>query len=208
MQRAFLSVFVLASFLAAVETRASDTVINFDDITTLENDPGQIFGGSYGGLVWETGWRVTGDERYTGTYANSYDSPSGRYAADNYGREAISVWSLSRFNFRGAYFAAWGFVDNPLEKGQSPTSLTVDGYRDASLVSSITFSLSTDRYDWVNTDLTNIDKLVFTPVGIPNPGYELYWLMDDFTYQVVPEPASAAIFTIGTFFIALKRKQR
>ena len=167
-------------------------VVNFDDIFDFFStdctavdipDP-------YEGFFWDGDWvEVTTDLTYTACdNNNSYGSPSGENAVHNgWGKETITITPDGfNFNFKGAYFASWGCNDEtcnfPFPNDDTSAEwIILVGYLDGQEVGYKKKKLKTNRYKWVNVNFKNIDELV-----IQSSGDKHFWLMDNFTYTIVP----------------------
>lgn len=196
----------LTCLMIAGNARASDIVLNFDDIS---NTPDAVFfGGNYGGLNWGAGneWSVVNENFYMSGYGNTYGSPSGLYSAFNAnGVLSVSTTSGSLINFIGAQFSAWALFDSTWIFGSE--TITVEGYNNNVLVGSASMNLSTTSYTLLNANLMGVDRLDFI-----SDGDSRWWLMDNFTYQVaVPVPAGYISAGVGGFLLmafGMYRKRR
>jgi hypothetical protein len=162
---------------------------------------------NYAGFTWNLNFGLVHDSYYLNTEGNTYDSPSGDYAVFNWnGLPGLNITRTSLFDFTGANFSAWAKNDAPFVSGHlsSATSITVYGYNGADLVDSVSMTLSTDQYNWLQADISDINRLVFQTQGATANSV---WLMDDFTYgtMVIPEQVSSTLFIIGGATLGFRR---
>jgi hypothetical protein len=175
---------------------AAADVLTFDDFT---GDFAPV-PSDYAGFNWVGDFYVFSDSYMTSMHYNPLDSPSGEYAASTDRGTYIVSLNDSDFQFEGASFAGWGKYGT----GQSFTSTTVTvwGYNNGALVGSATMDLSPTEYNWLPVNLL-VDE-----VWIQSSGQGQYWLMDDFTYAPVPEPATMLLFGMGLIGIACVGRKR
>lgn len=178
----FLGVF---SFMFGFAGFSTADVVDFDNII----DP---FSGDctaveivnpYDGFYWDGDWvEVTTDTNYMACQNNnSYGSPSGKNAAHNgWGKKKITITPDGfNFNFLGAYFTSWAKNDSYAKF--SAKRIRIIGYLGGKKKYSKRMKLSPDKYDFLDVNFANIDKLVIVTFG-----NDRYWLLDDFTYTIVP----------------------
>lgn len=193
-------------FMVSFSGFANANVIDFDDIA-LSGEWYLQVPANYEGFNWDSDWYVAQEEHYKIAYGNSYDFPSGDYAAMN-NFNALSVeMSGNVFDFTGAYFSSFATAETYGPYGSE--SITVMGYLGATLMYTAQMVLPTDGFEWLQADMSGVDRLVFTASA-----RELYWLMDDFTYTaaaeqidlIVPEPTSLLLLGFGLLGIAVVRR--
>lgn len=205
MKLRYLLGMVLASLLA---NAAQAIVIDFEHATPysinwLPGDYDGVHWGDYNfGVISDAG--VPGSTYgYQTEWHNTYGSPSGIYAAYNAGGVTRSITFDAPIDFIGAYFTSWAAYDDFKEDGSK--FIWIGGYKNNTYVTGVGAYLSANRYDWVQADFKNIDRIdIFT---MWNPQW---WLMDDFTYQKasVPAPNGMPLLLLGMALIALTRKIR
>lgn len=185
---------------------ANAAVLDFEDVTTgnssylPENFAGFNWGYQQYGVIVDN----DPDYSYQTTFGNSYGSPSGEYALYNGDGENKDVFFSESIDFHGAYFTTWAKND-AFGEGSS-TSITIHGFNSGTLVHTISMDLSSTSYEWLQADFVGVDQLQFQ-----TSGFEEWWLMDDFTYDInssaVPIPAAAWLFGSALIGLAgIKRK--
>jgi len=84
------------------------------------------------------------------------------------------------------------------------------------LVNSVLFDPLETGFQDNFVGLYGVDTLVFTAtqgtydyssLGLTNQGTGSYWMMDDFEYSKVPEPASMLLLGCGLLWLAVLRKR-
>ena len=180
--------------LLCLNYAASASVLDFEGLTTASSDKMPV---NYGGFTWHTMYLLS-DTFYTGApWNNTYGSPSGVYATYNQGKDSEIISNIE-FDFTGAYFTGWAKNDE-LDVSTAP-SLIIYGYNGSTLMNTLNFDLSTDKYDWIQADFLGVTKLTFSAPGYPN-----YWLMDNFTYnESNPVPVPATIYLLGAGLFCLQ----
>jgi len=203
-------------------------VIDFDNLGgLLGNNPTNT-----SGLYWNddpVGFQTDGfqfdmaliNQDYFSTYSNTSDLPSGSIAAysnndsnNPFSEVTVSTLDGSLFNFIGAQFG--GFTYNNTVPWYAATSLTIEGYAAGNLVNSVLFDPLETGFQDNFVGLYGVDTLVFTAtqgtydyssLGLTNQGTGSYWMMDDFEYSKVPEPASMLLLGCGLLGLAVLRKR-
>jgi len=183
--------------IALAAAPAGAAVVGFDDLPSLSFVPS-----SYAGLTWGPDWGVADDTEYAG-YGNSYGAPSPLTAAFNSsGFLSVSLTSGADFDFIGAYFTGWASDDDYAPF--TSTAITVEGYNGGSFVGGVSMPLSADRYDWLAANLRGVDELRFRNDGVD----ARWWLVDDLTYEPVPEPGTLALLGGGLAGLVLRRRRQ
>lgn len=201
-------------------------VIDFDDLGGL------LSGGYYYDESSPTGFQTDGfqfdmalmsQSAYQNDYSNSASFPSPSIAvyandassANNpFDQVTISMIDGSLFNFIGAEFG--GFTYQNSIAWYAATQLTIEGYADGNLVNTVSFSPLNVGFQEQYVGLFGVDTLVFTATqgsydyaaqGLTNSGEGSYWMMDDFEFTTVPEPASMLLLGCGLLGLAVLRKR-
>lgn len=178
------------------------SVVNFDDLITLNPQGWSPLGPQYGGFTW-SGWEWITQDAYQSAYANSYGSPSAPNMAYNSGgSSSITVSSELPFQFLGASFSTFAYRDLP--QTWSAVGIRVTGYRGQEAVGSVERTLY-PGFKSLTADFENVDRLVFESINGLG-GANTYWLMDGFTF--VPEPPACAWLSgLGLAGFALIRRR-
>jgi len=206
----------------------AQTTLDFEGLTTSSGTTFERLHNTspyYGGFRWNDNFYLIDDATYldnpTLSTDNSYASPLGEYAIFNGNgfqnlflrSDALWVSNPFKFNFIGAHFTAWADGDAHWNNGtnwSSALSITIHGYDGINLVKSVSMTLSTDQYDWLQADINGIDRLVFEWQPSSASATSAWYLMDNFTYQVavVPEPVSMILFVVGGATLGFRRFRR
>jgi hypothetical protein len=195
-----LGIVALVLIAACSASATGEITLDFEDVA-----PGEIPDG-YGGLQWSTSFHVydkTGlDPGWTG-YQNGV--VSGNRAAYNwYALDAQASDGL--FTFHGAYLTAAWLEGLEVQVLGYDTSVSTRIPRYEEIV-----SVSQTEATWFDFDFVGIDSLwIRTPEGIqdPPPGTtNLNVIVDDLTIEFIPEPSTSALFALGLFALALRRRR-
>lgn len=205
---------VLLVLIFSVSVNAN--VVNFDDLGSL------LSGGYYYNATQPTGFQADGfqfdmalmsQSAFQNDYSNSSSFPSPSIAVysngayeDNNPFSEITVYRTddAKFDFFGAQIG--GFTYQNTIAWYAATDVLIEGYRDGSFVGSVNADPLVPGFNYVAADLYNVDTLKFYPTqgsydysqyGLTNSGTGSYWMMDDFTYSVVPVPGAVLLGSIG-----------
>jgi hypothetical protein len=169
--------------LLGITGLAAADVLTFDNIGSSYD----LIPSEYGGFNW--GNMYSTDPMADGFSGTGYENGivSGWVVAFNgYGRPAIATSVGSDFDFEGAWFTSAWYDDN---------ILTVEGYDNNSLVSTIQMVLNTTTPQWLNANFKDIDELRFRTS-------DWQFAMDNFTYNQnasssTPEPSTMLLLGSG-----------
>jgi hypothetical protein len=190
----------LGAILLLIVGSANAAVLTFDDISG--SAPGSIADG-YGGLNWTNlrsmfGCWVYPESGYCNGTVSGYNIAYNRYA--NMGVTS----SDSLFNFDGAYLTgAWN----------DGLNIRVQGFNGANLLYDTTVVANYDGPTWFDFSYTGIDRLEFTSFGgvdsePGDAGSGTHFVMDNFTYSVVPIPAAVWLFGSGLGLLGWMRLKK
>lgn len=181
------------------------TVVDFDDLT--ETASGSFITNLYQGLTWtnfkaENAVLLMSNVGTNGYYYGMVSASNNAFNA--LGDPAEIDSSGTNFNFLGAYLTgAW---NNNL-------NIEVQGFRGASLVYSQMVVASATSPTLFTFNYLNVDRLTFSSSGGQSAGFPFgggeQFAMDNFTFQLVPEPSSLLLAALGvlTLWPLLKRRR-
>ena len=189
-------------------------VLTFDDILTDYSTSNGIVHGTlavitngYQGFNWVNFYIADGPATASkyGTDGYYYGMVTASNVAFNRGGTPAEIDSLdANFNFLSAYLTgAWNSNLNIQVQGFSGTNLLYDQTVVASATSPTLFTF----------DYMDIDRLYFNSFGGQNAGFPLgsgtHFVMDNFTFEFVPEPSSLLLTVAGALLLwpLLKRKR-
>jgi hypothetical protein len=116
--------------LLFIASGAESAIVNFDDLSTPNNDGGALWGvipTSYAGYTWIVGWEVQENNSYNSAYNNSTNFPSTPNAAYNdTGAQTVTITRSGLFDFTSAYF--WKWTQNNAAQSYSASSVAVSGW--------------------------------------------------------------------------------
>ena len=199
-----LSILTLLVFSSA--SSRSQTVITFDDIP-LNNGTGEFLANSYHGLVWSNfavanGILFPSNSHITNGYY--YGLVSSSNVALNAGGSPSEIDSPgTNFNFLGSYLtAAWN----------SNLNIEVQGFSGNTLLYDTTVVVSVTAPTLFTFNYMDIDRLYFNSFG-GDPAFNgipgTHFVMDNFTFEFVPEPSPLLLTAAGALLLwpLLKRKR-
>ncbi|HXI84283.1 MAG TPA: hypothetical protein VNL17_09375 [Verrucomicrobiae bacterium] len=201
-----LSVLTLLTF-SAISTR-SQTVITFDDIP-LNNGTGVFLANNYHGLVWTN--CAVGNGILSPSNAPFHITNGYYYGVVSASNVAILGYNGSseidspstNFNFLSAYFTG-GWNSN--------LNIKVQGFNGANLLYDTTVVPGATNPSLFTFNYSDINRLYFISSGglsafggIVDAGFA----MDNFTFELVPEPSSLLLAAAGALLLCplLKRKR-
>ncbi len=195
---------ILSLLVFSASSARPQTVITFDDIPS---PPGGAFiTNGYQGLSWSNFATLNAVLQTNLNGANGYGygmvSPSNvAFNADGTPAEIGSPGT--NFNFLSAFFTgAWNSNLNIEVQGFSGTNLVYDETKVASATSPTLFTFN----------YLDIDRLYFDSYGGEpafTPFSETPFVMDNFTFEFIPEPSTFLLATLGAVSLVafLKRKR-
>ncbi len=184
------------------------TYLDFEDLITKD-----ISGTYYKDLYWEYGnpgyyningsWKCPEPINSTDYY---YCPASGtQYLTNSWGCTELGIQFLKPVEVIGANFSGHGYIGNWAE------GVRVHGFRDGIEVAVTQWFMDIDQTpNWFAINLTNVDRIVIEAKPASNiengAPYGIYgWYgMDDLAYDVIPEPASLMLLSLGT--MVMKRR--
>lgn len=174
-------------------SQAAGIVLNFDEFKNL-NGVAIPLPANYGGFTWDANFYVYDTPSYQSGYFNTYGAPSApNFVFNAYGVVTVQTTSGAPFNFISAEFSTWASYNQPyyddLSILRSSLSVTVNGYSGATLVGSASLNLIPTGFSTLTANLNGVDRLEFVNDGVDGH----WWIMDNFTYEPVPEPRDLAI---------------
>lgn len=177
-------------------SRAAAAVVDFDSLAETAN--GIQIPNGYQGFNWNNFYELDGLTASGSGYLPG--TVSQRNVAFNWfsNPASLNLASGGQFNFSGAYLtAAW---NDGLE-------VEVQGFRNNSQVyDQIVFPSATSP-TFFTFNYRNIDSLTFNSFGgIHHNGYRLFgsqFVLDNFTYTLVPEPTSASLAFVAIIAVAV-----
>jgi hypothetical protein len=192
----------------------AQTIVTFDDLN--ETGSGSFLSSPYQGLVWsnfscnnailDTGIlaRIQGSSiTSNGLTGDYYGLVSPSNVAGAASAEVDST--LTNFNFLSVYLT--GFLSSNL-------SIEVEGYEGSMLLYDSTVIASATNPTLFTFNYMNIDRLSFNGLGgqpafgIDNSSSNV-WIMDNFTFEFVPEPSTFLLVTVGgVSLVVLLRRRR
>jgi hypothetical protein len=196
MKRAWLVLVLGLSFLSV--NAFSAITLDFEDLPHSQH----ISGTDYAGLIWEFGnGGLNGVQGYwkASPLQNSYPNSGTKNISNGWGSTLVGIQFPEPVNVLGAYLVGQGATTS-----WTP-GVRVHGYLNGSETNVTSwFSDIDDQPDWFAINLLNVDRIVFE--GIPVVAGAGWFGMDDFTYEMVPEPATIMMLSVGA--MALLRKNR
>jgi hypothetical protein len=184
---------------------ATGTVVTFDDLSPHLS--GSFITNVYEGLVWSNFGAVNAvlDGSINGLSGYYYGMVSASNVAYNgFGLPAEIDSPVTNFNFLSAYLTgAWN----------SNLNIEIQGFRGGALLYDQTALVGATNPMLFTFNYLNIDRLYFNSFGGQNAGFPsgsgTHFVMDDLTFEFVPEPSSLLLTAGGvlTLWAFLKRKR-
>lgn len=203
--RRLTAVFCVMVGMIAMSTpiKVRATVLDFEGLTVI--DCCDVVG-AYGGLVWNSNFAlVKGHAFWPGSgYDNGTLGETAVFNSYEIDQSIVSV-TLGLFDFVGAYLtAAWS----------TGMSIDVIGKTAGITLYSSTVVVDNTAPVFFTFDYEGIDELLFTPYGGTDADDEdvgdgNYFVMDDFTFNIVnvPEPAGIALLLSGCIALLGMRRR-
>jgi hypothetical protein len=203
--RLFRVCFALLAMLGLTVTSTySAAVISFDDL--FPPLAGLHITNAYQGLIWTNFSVVNAIDRDAVNGLSGYSlgmvSPS-NVAYNAFGSPAEIDATGTNFNFLSVYFTgAW----------RSNLNIEVQGFRGATLIYDQTVVASATNPTLLAFNYQNVDRLYFNGFGGQHAGFGgdgEHFVMDNFTFEFVPEPSSVLLAAVGALLLwpLLKRKR-
>jgi hypothetical protein len=193
--RLFLRPIVCLTVLFFVAARPSwGTIVTFDDLS--ETGTGSFVPTGYQGLIWSNFWCFNAilatNRNEVGVSGTYYGMVSASNVAYNPFAAPVEVDSPStNFSFLSAYMTgAWN----------SNLNIEIQGFRSGTLVYDTTVVAGATNPTLFTFNYLNVDRLYFNSFGgqpafgtVPNT----IFVMDNFTFEFVPEPSSLLLTAGG-----------
>jgi hypothetical protein len=186
------------------------TTVTFDDLS--ETGSGAFFSSPYQGLTWSSIF-CNNAILYTNVLPNALPGvPTNGLSGDYYGMVSDSnvagvltgseIDSPTDFNFLSAYMTAYW---------NSNLNIEVQGFNGTTLVYDTTVVASATSPTLFTFDYQNINRLYFTSSG-GQPAFGIdyggIFVMDNFTFEFVPEPSSLLLATTAALLLCPLLKRR
>lgn len=196
---------LFALFSCSMISPSQATVITFDDLP-LNTGNASFITNTYQGLVWSN-FAAQNTILYTSTsttsgYYYGLVSPSNE-AFNAFGNPAEIDATSTNFNFLSAYLTgAW----------RSNLNIEVRGFSGGNLLYDQTVVASATNPTLFTFNYLNIDRLTFDSFGGQYAGFGSSgnnFVMDNFSFEFVPEPSSFLLAAFGALMLwpLLKRKR-
>jgi hypothetical protein len=207
--RLFLRPLICLTLLTLLTTwTKGQTVITFDDLQVTGR--GEYIPSGYQGLVWSnfgvynailaTNLAPALGGGLSGLY---YGMVSPSNAVSNAGGDPAEIDSSTNFNFLTAYLTgAWN----------SNLNIEVQGFDGTNLVYDQTVVASATNATLFTFDYQNVNRLYFNSFGGQSAGFSGSggnFVMDNLTFEFIPEPSSLLLTTAGVLALgAFVRRKR
>jgi hypothetical protein len=202
--RLSLLIFAFLTLLTfSMISRCLATVVAFDDLPENTGDA-SLIPNNYQGLVWSNFGAVnsilnTNNLGLTGYY---YGMVSVSNVAFNAVGNPAEIDSATNFNFLSAYFTgAWN----------SNLNIQVQGFRGAAMLYATTVVVSATSPTPFAFNYLNIDHLYFNSFGGDvafNHAGGPHFVMDNLTFEFVPEPSTLLLTGAGVLMLCVFRKRK
>ncbi|MBC8412495.1 MAG: PEP-CTERM sorting domain-containing protein [Nitrospira sp.] len=206
---------VLGLFFIAMTEMVNANVLTFDDIS-FPGDTGQI-PDSYVGLTWSSAWRVNDQIGFSAGQGFMFGAVSGSQTVFNGWGADVTIVSNDEFIFKGAYLTSAYNKDLNIQIIGKNNGVTL---YDTSIIAPVPQTeLAAFSAKWFQFDYSGIDELQFSSFGGTagtdvfgnlNPS-NTHFVMDNFIYVPVPEPATVLLLGAGLAGLVcarIKRKEK
>jgi len=197
-----LPISVLTLLVSPVVSPVSATVITFDDLS--ETASGSFIANPYHGLAWNNFAALNAvlTPATFGVDGYYYGFVSASNVAFNALGGAAGINSVTNFNFLSAYLTgAWNSNLNIEVQGFNGTNLLYDTAVAAAATNATLFTFN----------YLDIDHLTFNSSGGQNAGFAgsgEQFVMDNFTFEFVPEPSSLLLASAAALLLCPLLKRR
>ena len=171
---------------------AGATVLTFDDVMDPMPATNARLPNGYGGLNWNNFWVINSKWDQSGGIGYTTGVKSPDYVAANYKGEVSSAGG-GVFNFLGAYLTS---------AHDAPNSAVITGYLGPDLVyqtDPLILTVVATEHDF-GTAFYGIDRLTFSSTS--------QFVMDNVTYNPVPEPATMLLLGFGLIGMTVIGRKR
>jgi hypothetical protein len=204
-----LYLYMAWAIVLCLSCQTSAAILTFEDL----NERQDISGTNRYDLFWEFGNQ--GAFSYTGSWGVP-DYPSepdeNYYNSPHSGTKNISnSWGCTQISFRfptntfehgaavaGAYFAVQGYLSNWAQAVQAK------GYKDGEEVWTSSLLYLNTSPQWLAMSEIPVDKVIIFTIPKEGKNYG-YFGMDDLTLEVVPEPITLLLLTLGTTLLRRRK---
>ncbi|MGA2138023.1 MAG: PEP-CTERM sorting domain-containing protein [Verrucomicrobiia bacterium] len=206
--RLFLPFAFFALFAFPIASIKAATVVTFDDLS--ETASGSFLANGYQGLDWNN-FGVLNAVLFSNTFGLNgayYGMVSASNVAINAAANPAEIDSVgAAFNFLSSYLTGYSF---------SNLNIQVQGFSGTTMLYNTTVVASATSPTLFTFNYLNIDRLTFASFGGQDAGFVLggnfgpheNFIMDNFTFEFVPEPSTFLLTGAGVLTLCAFRKRK